>query len=185
MRNSASASVIPERLLPLRGPERPRVLAVIALELGGYPEQRSKEDGAVVASELDDAGLDQETAELDKMSRAIAALDLPVVHVMPHPSRLMPMRAARLRRIAISVDVRRWRRSPRPALNKSGAALRIDRPNGSSSFRNRTSSFCLDTDGAKQVRMGLRNHPNQHWKIKSFPLGRQLRESGVRPLSRN
>ena len=50
---ATAASVTPERLLALCGPKRPRVFVLIAFELVGHPEQRAKDDGAIVAGELD------------------------------------------------------------------------------------------------------------------------------------
>ena len=75
---------------PFAAQSRPRVFALIALELACHAEQRAKDDGAIIAGELHDAGLDHQAAEFDQMPRALAALDLPATHVMPGPSRLMP-----------------------------------------------------------------------------------------------
>ena len=67
------------------------MFALIALELVGHPEQRAVDDGAIVAGQVHDPGLDDEAAEFDQMPRALAALDLPGAHVMPRPRRLMPV----------------------------------------------------------------------------------------------
>ena len=50
---SAAATIIPERLLPLCGPECARMVTVPALELACHPKQRAKDDGAIVAGELE------------------------------------------------------------------------------------------------------------------------------------
>ena len=52
-----------ERLLPLRGPERPRVFALIALEPVGHPKQRAVDHGAIIAGQVHDPGLDDEAGE--------------------------------------------------------------------------------------------------------------------------
>jgi hypothetical protein len=62
--------------------------AFIALQLGGDPKQRAVDGGAIVVGELDNACLDDETAEFNQMPGALAALDLPAAHVMPSQSRL-------------------------------------------------------------------------------------------------
>ena len=67
------------------------MFSLIALEFVGDPEQRAKDDGAVITGELHDASLDDQAAELDQMSRALTAFDLPAAHIMPRPSRLMPV----------------------------------------------------------------------------------------------
>ena len=41
-----------ERLLPLCGPERSRLFALIAFELVCHPEQRAEDDGAIIASQV-------------------------------------------------------------------------------------------------------------------------------------
>jgi len=64
------------------------MLAFIAVEFGGDPQQRAVDDGAIVIGQLDDACLDDEITELDQMSCAFAALDLPSAHVMPSHCRL-------------------------------------------------------------------------------------------------
>lgn len=66
-----------ERLFPLRGPQFPGMLALMALELGGDPKQRAENGGAIISGQIDDAGLDDETAEFNQMSGAFAAVDLP------------------------------------------------------------------------------------------------------------
>ena len=80
-----------ERLISLFGPERPRPFALIALELVGHPEQCAVDHDAVIAGEIHDPSLDHETAEFDKVARALAAIDLPCAHVMPRPCGLMPV----------------------------------------------------------------------------------------------
>ncbi len=74
-----------ERLISFLGPERPRVFALIAFELVGHPEQRAKNEGTVIAGQINDTGLYDEAAEFDQMPRALATLDLPCAHVMPCP----------------------------------------------------------------------------------------------------
>jgi hypothetical protein len=59
------ASVILERVLPLCGPQASRVLALIALELVGHPEQRAVNHGAIIAGQVHETGLDNEAAEFD------------------------------------------------------------------------------------------------------------------------
>src|SRR6185437_15118848 len=68
-------------------PQCPRMLMLIAFEPIAHPEQRAIDRGPVVASQFDNPGLDDETAEFDEMPRALAALDLPRAHVMPRPCR--------------------------------------------------------------------------------------------------
>ena len=67
------------------------MLALIALEFAGHPQQRAENHGAIIAGQVHDPGLDDEAAEFDQMSRALAALDLPGPHVMPRQRRLMPV----------------------------------------------------------------------------------------------
>ena len=45
-----------ERLLPLRGPERPRVFALIALEPVGHPKQRYLKPGDRCRIEIEGLG---------------------------------------------------------------------------------------------------------------------------------
>src|SRR5262249_45939821 len=78
-----------KRLLSLCGPQRPRLFALITLELVGHPKQRAEDRGAVIASQIDDTGFDDEAAEFDEMPRALAAPDLPRAHVMSRPCCLM------------------------------------------------------------------------------------------------
>ena len=60
----------------------------MALQLGGDPQQRAVDDSAIIVGQFDDACLDDEPAEFDQMSGALAALDLPGAHIMPSPCRL-------------------------------------------------------------------------------------------------
>src|SRR5215472_4359007 len=87
----ANTSAVLERLFPLCSPERQRLLAVIASELVGHPEQRAVDDGAVVAGQVHDARLDDETAQFNEVPRALAAFDLPRTHVMSRLCGLMPV----------------------------------------------------------------------------------------------
>jgi len=64
------------------------MLAFMALQLRGDPEHRSIDDGAIVIGQLDDACLDDEPAEFDQMSSALASLDLPGAHVIASLCRL-------------------------------------------------------------------------------------------------
>lgn len=61
----------------------------MALELLGDPKHRSVNDGAIVIGQINDAGLEDETAEFDQMSGALAALDLPRAHVIASQGRLL------------------------------------------------------------------------------------------------
>jgi hypothetical protein len=72
-------------------PDAAHPFAVLALQFVGHPEQRAVKDGAVVASEFDNARLDDEATQLDQMPRALATLDLPGAHIMTHLRRLVPM----------------------------------------------------------------------------------------------
>lgn len=65
------------------------MFALIALKLVRHPEERAENDGAIVTGQVDDAGFDDQPAEFDQMSRALAALDLPCSHIMPRLRRLM------------------------------------------------------------------------------------------------
>lgn len=71
-----------ERLPTFRDPQVPRTVAFMALQLGGDPEHSSIDYGAIVIGQLDDACLDDETAEFDQLSGAFAALDLPRPHLI-------------------------------------------------------------------------------------------------------
>ncbi len=84
-----------EPLRSHRRPEAARAFSLVTAELVGHPEQSAVDHDAVVAGQFDDARLDDEPAELDQMPRTLAALDLPVPHVMPGPRRLMAV-ASRL-----------------------------------------------------------------------------------------
>lgn len=72
----------------LRGPKVPRLCALMALQLGGDPQQRAVDDGAIVIGQLDDACLDDEAAEFDQTAGALTALDLPRAHVTASQGRL-------------------------------------------------------------------------------------------------
>jgi hypothetical protein len=85
VRSTANAS------FPFFGPERSRLFALLTVELVGHPDQRTEDSSAIIAGQLHDPGLDDETAEFDQMPRAPAALVLPCAHVMPRPCRLMPV----------------------------------------------------------------------------------------------
>jgi len=80
-----------KRLFPLCRPQRSRPFALIAFELVGTPQQRAKDGGAVVARQVHDAGFDDEAAQFDEVPRALAALDLPLAHVMSRLCRLIPV----------------------------------------------------------------------------------------------
>jgi hypothetical protein len=80
-----------ERLLPHCGPQRSCPFALIAFEFVGAPEQRAEDRSAVVAGQVHDSGFDDEAAEFDEMTRALAALDLPRAHVMSGFCGLMPV----------------------------------------------------------------------------------------------
>src|SRR5438128_622853 len=71
------------------------MLAFIALQLGGDPEQCAVDGRAIIIGELDDACLDDEPAEFDQMSGTLASLDLPRTHVIASLCRL-PAIAGRL-----------------------------------------------------------------------------------------
>jgi len=62
LHSSGAPSVMLERLLPLRGPERPRPFALITLEPVCHPEQRAEDDGRIVACQVHDTSLDDEAA---------------------------------------------------------------------------------------------------------------------------
>lgn len=80
-----------ERLLTLCYAQRPRLFTLIAFELIDDPEQRAKNDRAVIAGQVYDAGFHDEAAEFDEVPRTLAALDPPGAHVMPCPCRLIPV----------------------------------------------------------------------------------------------
>jgi hypothetical protein len=80
-----------ESLFALRAPKGPRLFALIASELVGHPQQRTEDYRAIVAGQVNEARLDDESAELNEMSRPLATLDLPLAHVMPRQRRLMPV----------------------------------------------------------------------------------------------
>lgn len=66
-----------ERLSPLFGPKFSRPFSVLAVELVGHPDHRPVDHGAVVAGQIHDARLDDESAEFDQVPGALATLDLP------------------------------------------------------------------------------------------------------------
>ena len=76
-----------ECLLSLRGPKISCMLAFRVLQFVGRPEQRAIYCGAIIASQLNDACFDDESAKFDQMSGALSALGLPRAHVMPSQSR--------------------------------------------------------------------------------------------------
>jgi len=51
-----------ECLLPLRGPERQGLVALIALELVRHPEHRSVDRRPIIDGQFDNANLDDEVA---------------------------------------------------------------------------------------------------------------------------
>lgn len=55
------------------------------------PKQRAVDDGAIIAGQVHDPGLNHEAAEFDQVPRPPAAFDLPGAHVMPPPRSLMPV----------------------------------------------------------------------------------------------
>jgi hypothetical protein len=61
------------------------MFALIALELFGHPEQRAEDDSSIIAGQVHHTRLDDKAAQFDQVPRALAALDLPYVHVMPRP----------------------------------------------------------------------------------------------------
>jgi len=67
------------------------MLVFMALQLGGDPEKRSVDHGAVVAGQVYNACLYDETAEFNQLPGALAALDLPGPHVIASQSSLAPM----------------------------------------------------------------------------------------------
>ena len=60
----------------------------MALQLSCDPEHRAIDGSAIVIGELDDACLDDEPAEFDQMSGALASFGLPGAHVIASPNRL-------------------------------------------------------------------------------------------------
>lgn len=64
------------------------MLAFMALQLGGDPEQRAVDDSAIIGNQINNACLHDETPEFDQMSGAFAVLDLPCAHVIASQSRL-------------------------------------------------------------------------------------------------
>lgn len=58
------------------------MLAFVALKLLGDPKHRAVNSRAIVVGELDNACLDDETAEFDEPPGAVASLDLPCPHVI-------------------------------------------------------------------------------------------------------
>src|SRR5690606_21756524 len=61
------------------------------VELVCHPDERAEDGGAVIAGQVHDAGLDDETAEFDQVPRTFPAFDLPCLHIMPRPLRLLPI----------------------------------------------------------------------------------------------
>jgi hypothetical protein len=66
-----------ERLFPPCRPQRPRLFALITLELISHPEQRTEDTGTIIAGQVDDPGFKHEATEFNEMPRALAALDPP------------------------------------------------------------------------------------------------------------
>src|ERR1700743_1074888 len=67
------------------------MFALIAFEPVGHPKQSREDGGAGVAGKVDDSGFNDQAAEFDEMTCALAALDLPCSHVMSLPCGLMPV----------------------------------------------------------------------------------------------
>jgi hypothetical protein len=66
-----------------------RVFSLFTAELVSNPNHRPVDHGPIIAGQVHDTCLDDESAQLDQMPRAPAARDLPASHVMPGASRLM------------------------------------------------------------------------------------------------
>lgn len=63
----------PNCVFPFSGPWIPRALAVVAFELVGNSYERAGDDGAVVGTQVRDAGFDDDTAGVDDMTRVLTA----------------------------------------------------------------------------------------------------------------
>jgi len=72
-------------------PDNTSTLAVLAFELVGHPKQRPLDHGAIIAGQVHDTRLDDETTEFDQMPCSPAALHLPCAHVMSRSLCLMPV----------------------------------------------------------------------------------------------
>lgn len=94
-----------ERALSPPSPQRELTLARFASQRRGGFNQQAEDDGAIVAGQLDEVGLSDESTKLDQLMGAFAALHLPRPRVMPRPLRLQAI--ARLHRSSM--------RRPRPA----------------------------------------------------------------------
>jgi len=64
--------------LPTPPPERQGLRAILASELAGGLDQDAQDHGAIVIGQRDQIGLHDQSAQLDEMTRAFAALHLPV-----------------------------------------------------------------------------------------------------------
>lgn len=71
-----------ERLSTACRPDLSDLFALIALEHVSHPEHSAVDDCATVGSQINDACLDNEAAEFDQVSGALAALNLPSAHVI-------------------------------------------------------------------------------------------------------
>jgi hypothetical protein len=72
-----------KRPLPAASPERQGVLAVVALQHRRQGQEGAVERGAIIAGEIDEAGLLDETAELDQVTGPLAPLHDPGPRVEP------------------------------------------------------------------------------------------------------
>ena len=72
-------------------PDRNCLFSCFAFQYVGQFEERSVEDGAVIAGEFDQTGFLHETAEFDQMSSTFAAFHDPFPRIGAHTLRLKPM----------------------------------------------------------------------------------------------
>src|SRR3546814_9308570 len=66
-----------ERTLPSPLPQRGGMVALVALQLVGHPQEGAVEQRAIIIGEFDQLGFDNEPSQLNELARALAALDLP------------------------------------------------------------------------------------------------------------
>src|SRR3546814_16985609 len=53
------------------------MVALVALQLVGHPQEGAVEQRAIIIGEFDQLGFDNEPSQLNELARALAALDLP------------------------------------------------------------------------------------------------------------
>lgn len=72
-------------------PQHAALLAIVTAQTGRDVEKGAEQDRAIIARQFDETGLHDQSAQLDQLARAFAALDLPATHVGSCLHGLKPM----------------------------------------------------------------------------------------------